>query len=656
MEKKKFYITTPIYYPSGKWHIGTCYTTIICDALARYKRMQGYDVFYLTGTDEHGQKIQKVAASNGVEVKKYIDGVVDELKRLWKLLDISYDKFIRTTDEEHEKAVQKIFNKLYEKGDIYKSAYEGWYCTPCEAFWTKTQLVDGKCPDCGREVELTKEESYFFRLSKYQDRIQKLIEDDKEFLQPVTRQNEMLNNFIKPGLQDLCVSRTSFDWGIKVPFDAKHVIYVWIDALTNYITALGYTGDNDELFKKYWPADVHMMGKEIIRFHSIIWPAILMALDLPLPKKVYGHGWLMFNNDKMSKSKGNIVDPFILCERYGVDALRYYMLREVPFGQDGNFTNEIFLKLRNSDLANDLGNLVSRVTAMVSQYFDGVIPAPTDSQEVDRQLIDMAEKMYPTVTSFMDEMRAPEALETIFKVIQRANKYIDECTPWILAKTDEGKERLKTVLYNLCESIRMSAVILQPFLTQTPSKIFAKLGIGEDMGLTGFDSLEKFGAKIDGLKVDKGEQLFQRIDIAKELKVMDDILEEQLKKAKQAEKEEKKVENTVTIEQIGIEDFAKVQLKVGKVLECKKVEKADKLLCSQIDVGEEIPRTVVSGIAKYYTPEEMVGKQVIVVTNLKPAKLRGIESQGMILCAEDENGELALITPSKSVKAGSEVG
>ncbi len=656
MEKKKFYITTPIYYPSGKWHIGTCYTTIICDALARYKRMQGYDVFYLTGTDEHGQKIQKVAASNGVEVKKYIDGVVDELKRLWKLLDISYDKFIRTTDEEHEKAVQKIFNKLYEKGDIYKSAYEGWYCTPCEAFWTKTQLVDGKCPDCGREVELTKEESYFFRLSKYQDRIQKLIEDDKEFLQPVTRQNEMLNNFIKPGLQDLCVSRTSFDWGIKVPFDAKHVIYVWIDALTNYITALGYTGDNDELFKKYWPADVHMMGKEIIRFHSIIWPAILMALDLPLPKKVYGHGWLMFNNDKMSKSKGNIVDPFILCERYGVDALRYYMLREVPFGQDGNFTNEIFLKLRNSDLANDLGNLVSRVTAMVSQYFDGVIPAPTDSQEVDRQLIDMAEKMYPTVTSYMDEMRAPEALETIFKVIQRANKYIDECTPWILAKTDEGKERLKTVLYNLCESIRMSAVILQPFLTQTPSKIFAKLGIGEDMGLTGFDSLQKFGAKIDGLKVDKGEQLFQRIDIAKELKVMDDILEEQLKKAKQAKKEEKKMENTVTIEQIGIEDFAKVQLKVGKVLECKKVEKADKLLCSQIDVGEETPRTIVSGIAKYYTPEEMVGKQVIVVTNLKPAKLRGIESQGMILCAEDENGELALITPSKSVKAGSEVG
>ena len=657
MEKKKFYITTPIYYPSGKWHIGTCYTTIICDALARYKRMQGYDVFYLTGTDEHGQKIQKVAASNGVEVKKYIDGVVDELKRLWDLLDISYDKFIRTTDEYHEKAVQKIFQKLYDKGDIYKSAYEGWYCTPCEAFWTKTQLVDGKCPDCGREVELTKEESYFFKLSKYQDRIQELIEDDKDFLQLVTRQNEMLNNFIKPGLQDLCVSRTSFDWGIKVPFDPKHVVYVWIDALTNYITALGYGGEDEELFKKYWPADVHMMGKEIIRFHSIIWPAILMALDLPLPKKVYGHGWLMFNNDKMSKSKGNIVDPFILCERYGVDALRYYMLKEVPFGQDGNFTNEIFLKLHNSDLANDLGNLVSRVTAMVAQYFDGVIPAPTDCYDIDKELIALAEKMYPTVTAYMDEMRVPEALETIFKVIQRANKYIDECTPWILAKSEEGRERLKTVLFNLCETIRMTSVILQPFLTQTPAKIFGKLGIKDGMGLTDFDSIVKFGVKIDGLKVDKGEQLFQRIDIAKELKVMDEILEEERRIAKaQVKKEKEKVENAITLQQIGIEDFAKIELKVGTVLECKKVEKADKLLCSQIDVGEEKPRTIVSGIAKYYTPEDIVGRQVIVVTNLKPAKLRGIESQGMVLCAEDENGDLALITPCKSVKSGSIVG
>ena len=651
-KKEKFYITTPIYYPSGKWHIGTCYTTIICDAIARFKRLQGYDVFYLTGTDEHGQKILKVAEAAGVPVKDYIDGVVNNLKDLWKLLDISYDKFIRTTDDYHEKAVQKIFTRLYEQGDIYKSSYEGWYCTPCESFWTKTQLVDGKCPDCGREVQLTKEESYFFKMSKYQDRIQKLIEDNKEFLQPATRQNEMINNFIKPGLQDLCVSRTSFDWGVKVPFDPKHVVYVWIDALSNYITALGYGSDDDSLFRKYWPADIHMVGKEIVRFHSIIWPAILMALDIPLPKKVYGHGWLLFGNDKMSKSKGNIVDPFILCDRYGVDALRYYMLREVSFGQDGSYTNETFLKRINGDLCNDLGNLVSRTVAMVEQYFGGVIPAPQDKENLDDDLKQTLNAMYKEVQENMDKLYIPEALESIWKAISRTNKYIDETTPWALNKDEAKKGRLATVMYNLCESIRMIAIILQPFLTKSPELIFEKLGI-EDAALKSFDSLS-FGSKIDGNKVNKGINLFNRLDLNKELAEMDKIAEEQKKQAK-AEQEKKMEENVVKISEIGIEEFEKVQLKVGKVLECKKVENADKLLCSKIDCGEAEPRTIVSGIAKYYTPEEMVGKSVIVVTNLKPVKLRGILSQGMVLCASDEEGKLSLVAPIAEMKPGSDI-
>ena len=651
-KKEKFYITTPIYYPSGKWHIGTCYTTIICDAIARFKRLQGYDVFYLTGTDEHGQKILKVAEAAGVPVKDYIDGVVNNLKDLWKLLDISYDKFIRTTDDYHEKAVQKIFTKLYEQGDIYKSSYEGWYCTPCESFWTKTQLVDGKCPDCGREVQLTKEESYFFKMSKYQDRIQKLIEDNKEFLQPATRQNEMLNNFIKPGLQDLCVSRTSFDWGVKVPFDPKHVVYVWIDALSNYITALGYGSDDDSLFRKYWPADIHMVGKEIVRFHSIIWPAILMALDIPLPKKVYGHGWLLFGNDKMSKSKGNIVDPFILCDRYGVDALRYYMLREVSFGQDGSYTNETFLKRINGDLCNDLGNLVSRTVAMVEQYFGGVIPAPKDKEELDDDLKQTLNAMYKDVQENMDKLYIPEALESIWRAIARTNKYIDETTPWALNKDEAKKGRLATVMYNLCESIRMIAIVLQPFLTKSPELIFEKLGI-QDAYLKSFESLA-FGAKIDGNKVNKGINLFNRLDLNKELAKMDKIAEEQKKQAK-AEQEKKMEDNVITIPEIGIEEFEKVQLKVGKVLECQKVEKADKLLCSKIDCGEAEPRTIVSGIAKYYTPEEMVGKSVIVVTNLKPVKLRGILSQGMVLCASDEEGKLSLVAPIAEMKPGSDI-
>lgn len=649
---EKFYITTPIYYPSGKWHIGTCYTTIVCDAIARFKRMQGVDVFYLTGTDEHGQKIQKVAQVAGVDVKEYIDKIVGELKDLWKLLDISYDKFIRTTDEYHEKAVQKIFNKLYEQGDIYKSEYEGWYCTPCEAFWTKSQLVDGKCPDCGRPVELMKEESYFFKMSKYQDRIIKLIEENPDFLQPVSRQNEMLNNFLRPGLQDLCVSRTSFDWGIKVPFDPKHVVYVWLDALTNYITALGYGSDDTTLFDKYWPADIHMMGKEIVRFHSIIWPAILMALDIPLPKKVYGHGWLKFGTDKMSKSKGNVVDPFILCDRYGVDALRYYMLREVQFGQDGSYTNESFIKRINSDLTNELGNLVSRVTAMVTQYFGGQIPAPNLEEPIDKELKELCQGLYGKLCKDIDELAVPQALEHIWEVIQRANKYIDETTPWILAKSEDGKVRLATVMYNLCEAIRYVATTLRPFLTKTPDKIFAKLGI-EDEALKSFDSLTTFGATEVGTTVDKGEALFVRYDLNKELAYMDGIIEEQMKQAKA--KEEKQVENAVTIQEIGIEEFEKVQLKVGTIVECEKVPKADKLLCSKVDLGEGSPRTIVSGIAKYYTPEEMVGKQVVVVTNLKPVKLRGIESQGMVLCASDDEGNLTLISPATKMKSGSEI-
>ena len=653
MEKQKYYITTPIYYPSGKWHIGTCYTTVVCDALARFNRLDGKDVFFLTGTDEHGQKIQRAAKEAGVTPKQYVDGLVDDLKRLWERLDITYDKFIRTTDEYHEKAVQKIFQKLYEKGDIYKSEYEGMYCVPCESFWTKSQLVDGKCPDCGREVVSAREESYFFRLSKYQGVVEKLLESG-DFLFPASRRKEMLNNFVKPGLQDLCVSRTSFDWGVKVPFDQKHVIYVWLDALFNYVTALGYMGEDDELFKKYWPASVHMMAKEIVRFHSVIWPAFLTALDLPLPKKVFGHGWIMFDGGKMSKSKGNVVDPFILSERYGVDTLRYYLLHIVPFGEDGEYSNEMLVRSYNSDLANTLGNLVSRVAAMIDKYF-GVIPAPAgDDENADGELKKLTEELLSKVRAELEKPNVSTAMDAVWEVLHRANKYIDETAPWTLGASEEGKVRLSSVLFNLAEAIRSCAVVLQAFLPETAAKILDKLGVSQSERT--FDSLSS--PMSHGGKVDKGAHLFARLDVEKELKELEKIAEElAAAKEKKSEKPEAGAEKSEeqTPAEIGIEDFDKVVLKVGKILDCKKVEKADKLLCSMVDLGEEKPRTIVSGIAKYYSPEEMKGKSVVVVANLRPVKLRGILSQGMLLCASDKQGGLKLLAPEGDMPAGSEI-
>lgn len=644
--KQKFYITTPIYYPSGKWHLGTCYTTVVCDALARFKRMEGFDVFYLTGTDEHGQKIEKVAKAEGIPTKEYVDKQVDSLLSIWKLLNISYDKFIRTTDEYHQKAVQNIFQKLYDKGDIYKSEYEGWYCTPCEAFWTKTQLKDGKCPDCGRDVDLTKESSYFFRLSKYQDRLIKLIEENQEFLQPKSRQNEMLNNFLKPGLQDLAVSRTSFKWGIDVPFDNEHIIYVWIDALSNYITALGYAGEDDSLFKKFWPADIHMMGKEIIRFHSIIWPALLMALDLPVPKKVYGHGWMLFGSDKISKSKGNIIDPVILSERYKVDAVRYYLLREIPFGQDGAYTNYNFLARINSDLCNSLGNLLSRTTAMVNQYFDGILPQPFEAGEHDDELICQANELFEKVRNNMDSLLVPEALNDIWSLINRANKYIDETAPWILGRDKQKYSRLGTILYNLVECLRIAAVMLLPFIPETAERVLSDLGIKD---FSDFNENIKFGLLNGGEKIIKSQPLFPRINIDKELEEMDKLADS-LSKAKEEVKEERPTEKA----EINYEDFAKLELKTGEVISCEKIQKSNKLLKSTVRIGSKT-RTIVSGIASSYSPEEMVGKKVVVVTNLKPAKLCGVLSQGMILCGEDDEGNIILIKPETDIPSGSVV-
>ena len=639
MAKKTYYITTPIYYSSGSFHLGHCYTTVICDAIARFKRMDGYDVFYLTGTDEHGQKVQQKAEAAGVTPKQYVDRLYDQIVELWKTLGISYDKFIRTTDGYHEATVQKVYEKLLASGDIYKSEYEGWYCTPCESFWTESQLVDGKCPDCGREVKLQKEESYFFRLSKYQDRLIKFYEENPEFISPKSRMNEMINNFIKPGLKDLCISRTTFDWGVKLPFDPKHVAYVWIDALTNYITALGYMQDDHTLYDKYWPADLHMVGKEIVRFHTIIWPAILMALDLPLPKKVYGHGWLLFGNDKMSKSKGNVVDPIVLSNRYGADVIRYFLLREIPFGSDGNYNNEALLARTNADLVNDLGNLVSRTTAMITQYFDGKVPQPNGYTDLDKELIALCEGTLNKVRTDIDNLSAPDALIDIFKIIQRANKYIDETMPWALNK-EGNKERLATVMYVLAECIRFAATMLTPFIPTTSATIFAKLGVDVP---TDFTQLDKFGKLPVGAVVNKGANLFNRLDVDKELKELDAIAEKEAKSAKPVKKEEQ-------MEQISIEDFAKVQLRTAKVLSCEKVEKSDKLLVFKLQVGDEV-RQVVSGIAQHYSPDYMIGKTVVLVANLKPAKIRGVESNGMILCAADDKNVI-FVTPEKDIDSG----
>ena len=654
MSKKPYYITTAIAYASGKPHIGNTYEIVLADSIARYKRMQGYDVRFQTGTDEHGQKIEMKAEAAGVTPKEYVDNVAGDIKRIWDLMNTSYDKFIRTTDADHEKQVQKIFKKLYDKGDIYKGHYEGMYCTPCESFWTESQLVNGRCPDCGREVKPAREEAYFFKMSKYADRLIDHINTHPEFIQPESRKNEMMNNFLLPGLQDLCVSRTSFKWGIPVDFDDRHVVYVWLDALTNYITGLGYDadGNNDELFDKYWPADLHLIGKDIIRFHTIYWPIFLMALDVPLPKQVFGHPWLLQGEGKMSKSKGNVIYADDLVNMFGVDAVRFFVLHEMPFDNDGSITWELLVERINSELANTLGNLVNRTISMSNKYFDGVVENKGVSEPVDDDLKNTVLQAVKNVDAKMDKLRVADAITEVFSIFKRCNKYIDETMPWALAKDEDKKDRLATVLYNLVEGISIGATLLFPFMPDTSDKILAQIG---DTARE-LEELDTFGKYPDGGKVtDKPEILFARLDVNEVMEKVNAIQEAQMAaNGAPAEAEDKGVDIPAK-EQISIDDFDKVQLRMGEIIKCEEVKGSKKLLCSQVKIGSEV-RQIVSGIKQYYSAEEMVGKKVVVVANLKPARLAGVLSEGMLLCAEDEKGGYVLLTAEDGAVNGSEVG
>ncbi|MGN9121612.1 methionine--tRNA ligase [Turicibacter bilis] len=654
MSKPTFYITTPIYYPSGKFHIGTAYTTVASDAMARYKRARGFDVRFLTGMDEHGQKIQEKAQEAGKEPQAYVDEIADAAKKLWEMMDITNDDFIRTTEKRHEEMVEKIFAKFMENGDIYKGHYEGLYCTPCESYYTETQLVDGKCPDCGREVKVVKEESYFFNMKKYADRLVEYYNANPEFILPESRKNEMVNNFIKPGLEDLSVSRTTFDWGVKVPGDPKHVIYVWVDALSNYITSLGYGSDNEELFNKYWPADVHVVGKDIVRFHTIYWPIFLMALDLPLPKKIFAHGFIMMKDGKMSKSKGNVVYPEMLIERYGLDAVRYFLLRELPFGQDGVFSPESFVERVNFDLANDLGNLLNRTVSMINKYFGGEIPAYAGQvTEFDQTLEDFIKTTVEKVEKNFEDMQFSIVLADIWALVARTNKYIDETAPWVLAKDEANKEKLASVMNHLAESLRQIAIMIEPFMPRTTPQIFAQLGIEGEASKV-WDSLTKFDTLAQGTKVvEKGTPIFPRLEVEVEVEYIKDQMSQSVKPTTEEPKKEEKIEEVETTPLIGIDDFMKVEIKVGQIKECKQHPKADRLLVSQIDLGSEV-RQIVSGIAEHYQPEQLVGRKVLVVTNLKPVKLRGELSEGMVLAASND-GTLTLPTIIDELPNGSKV-